>query len=129
MKEPSFAITKTTKGRLPSLPFKDIKNEIVGKKYVLSLAFVGDALSKRLHKKYRKKDTPTNVLSFPLSKTEGEIIINPAQARREYKNFSMTEKQYVAYLFIHGLLHLKGRVHGSTMEREEKTILKKFNVL
>lgn len=124
--ESHFAITQTIKGKLPRLPFKRMKNEIVGKQYTLSIAFVGNTRATTLNRIYRNKQTPANVLSFPLSKKEGEIIINSHQAKKDAKQFNMSKKQFIAYLFIHGLLHLKGCTHGSKMNREEKKLLKKY---
>ena len=111
------------------LPYENIKNKIMGKRYSLSLAFVGDKRSTTLNKTYRGKNTPANILSFPLSKNEGEIIINPHQARRDAKHHTMVPGKFVGYLFIHGLLHLKGCIHGSTMNREEERLLKKFDIV
>ena len=127
--ESRFAITQTIKGKLPRLPFKRMKNDIVGKHYTLSTAFVGDTRAATLNRTYRGKHTPANVLSFSLSKNEGEIIINPHQAKRDAKQFNMSKKQFVGYLFIHGLLHLKEYAHGSKMNREEERLLKKFDIV
>ena len=90
-----------------------IKNQILGKKYELSLVFAKDTLMRRLNRTYRGKDKPTNVLAFPLSKTSGEIFINPSRAE------PFGEK----HLFVHALLHLKGMRHGAKMEKLEKQIL------
>lgn len=124
----NFEVTIKTKGKLPSLPFENIKNEILGKKYILSLVFIGDTRSKKLNEKYRGKKKPANVLSFQLEKNEGEIFINPNQAERDSKKFDTTKSKFIGFLFIHGLLHLKGCSHGSTMEGMEKTLKKKFRV-
>ena len=123
----SFSIRNTTKGKLPSLPFRQIKDAILGKKYSLSLVFIGDRRSKILNTKYKGKSTPTNILSFPLSDTEGEIFITPSVAEKQAHKFSKTKKQMVGYLFIHGLLHLNGMHHSSKMEQAEKKFCKKFN--
>ena len=40
----------------------------------------------------------------------------------------MTPQTFLSYLFIHGLLHLRGEEHGDTMEREERRIMKKFGL-
>jgi len=112
-------ITKTVKGRLPSLPFDQIKNKILGEKYELSLVFCANDLSRRLNRTYRQKDYATNVLSFSISKHSGEIFIN----LRKLKGFS------VGNLFIHGLFHLKGLDHGATMERAEAKVRKEFKIL
>ena len=90
---------------------------MLGKRYDLSLAFL---LPTQMRKamKYKKEKTKktSNVLAFPLSKTSGEILICK-QAAKPYT---------VEFLFIHGLLHLKGFKHGATMEREERKILSHF---
>ncbi len=123
-----LTISQTTKGRLPRLPFVDIKNVVLGKKYELSLVFIGDARSQKLNKIYRKKNKPANVLSFPLSKSEGEIFINSRHAQKEARGFDMSTTQFIGYLFIHGLLHLEGHTHGSIMEEAEMRLLKKFKI-
>jgi len=103
-----------------------IKQAILGKKYELSLVFVDSKFSKNLNRIYRKKNKSTNILSFPLSKLSGEIFIDLVQARKEYKKFDKTFPQFVIFLFIHGLLHLKGMRHGSTMEEAERKFYSKF---
>ena len=35
---------------------------------------------------------------------------------------------FIAFLFIHGLFHLKGLTHGSRMERAEKTVRAHFHI-
>jgi probable rRNA maturation factor len=126
MNNSGISINKTIKGKLPSLPFALMKEVILGKDYELSLVFIGDKRAKTLNQKYRKKDYIPDTLSFPYDKKEGEIFINPNQARKRSKDFDMNERKFIAYLFIHGLLHLKGLRHGSTMNRMELKYLKRF---
>lgn len=123
-----FEIFNKTKGNrnLIRLPFELAKEEILGKKYILTLIFIGPTESKRLNNIYRKKNHPTNILSFPLDKNTGEIYITPEVAKKEFKNFEMNFENFILYLFIHGLLHLKGMDHGSKMDRKEKTFFEKF---
>jgi len=122
----SFSIKKTTKGKLPSLPFVSMKEHILGEKYELSLVFVGDTLSRKLNKTYRGKDKPANVLSFPLEKNAGEIFINLREARKDAPRFKKSYNSFVGVLFMHGCLHLKGLDHGKKMDAEEKRLSKKF---
>jgi probable rRNA maturation factor len=124
----NLTITRETTGKLPRLPFLRIKNEILGNDYELSLVFAGRARATKLHKEWKGKSGPVNILSFPLGKNEGEIIISLEQARRECKNFDRDYENYLAFLFIHGCVHLKGFVHGTKMEREEMMWRKKFGV-
>lgn len=88
-----------------------IKNVILGPSYDLSLAFIGSQESRRLNKLYRGKNKPADVLSFPLTTAAGEILID--------RDLIQTPGRAL-FLFIHGLLHLKGLNHGSTMMAEEK---------
>lgn len=128
MKSDNFTITNKTKSALPGVPFLRIKNAGLGKDYSLSLVFIGESTSKKLNKKYRGKNKPTNILSFPLDKKTGEIFITPAVARREAKSFDRTPSNFIAFLFIHGLMHLNGLTHGDTMEKAEIKLRKIFNV-
>ncbi len=123
---PTISIIRETKGELPSLPFAYMKDTILGKKYELSVAFIGEKKSHEINFKLRGKDKPTNILSFPLSKNSGEILISLSTAKKDAKNFDKKPADFLGFLFIHGLLHLKGMQHGSTMEKAEKKFCKKF---
>ena len=105
-----------------------MKNAVLGKKYNLTVAIVSSAHIKKLNLQFRNIDKPTDILSFPLSKTEGEIYINLAESKKEAVKFDRTYENFLAFLFIHGLVHLKGFDHGSTMERIEIKLRKKFKV-
>lgn len=120
----SIEISKTTL-TYPRLNYEKIKNEVVGKNYNLSLVFHGETRAKKLNRKTRNKSYIPNVLSFPLDKDNGEIYITPTVAKREAKKYGHTYNQHVAFLFIHGLLHLKGLDHGPEMEKLEKKFLAK----
>ncbi len=123
-----FSITNKTKGTLPSVPFAKIKDATMGKGYSLSLVFIGERRSKKLNGSYRGKDKPTNVLSFTLDKKNGEIFITPAVVKRQTKKFGRNFQNLITFLFIHGLMHLKGMDHGSTMDRAEAVLRKKFHI-
>ena len=124
----SVAITYTTNGKRLRLPFERLKNTVLGKAYILSIVFAGDYRIRSLNKKYRGAKYTPNVLSFPLSKTHGEIFISPKRVHVEAKRYSLTESRYTAYLLIHGLLHLKGMQHSVTMEKKERELLQKIHV-
>lgn len=91
--------------------------------YELSLVVCSDTLARSTNTKHRKKTYAANVLSFPLSKTEGEIFLNIPCAKREAKRYGVSERSRIALLFVHGLMHLKGYPHGRTMENEERRVL------
>ncbi len=104
----------------PKLPYEAMKDTVLGKNYMLSLIFIGEKRAQALNAKHRNATYVPNVLSFPLDKNTGEIYITPRVAEKECKKFGMTPHGYIGFLFIHGLLHLKGYPHGATMERLEK---------
>lgn len=122
----SLTISHTTKS-YPRLPYEKIKNEILGNKYSLSLVFLGETRAQKLNQETRKKNYVPNVLSFELDKSAGEIFITPAVARREAAGFDHTYNEHICYLFIHGLLHLKGLDHGPKMDKLEEKYLNKYN--
>lgn len=120
-------ITNKTKGHLPRCPFVSIKDKILGVNYELGLSLLTAQKQKQINFKYRNINTTTNILSFPLSKTSGEITIDPIKVRKDAPLFNMSYTQFFKYLFIHGCLHLKGYEHSDIMEKEEKKYLKFFS--
>ena len=113
---------------------ENIKNDILGKKYSLSIAFVTEEKSREINKKYRRKDKATNVLSFALGKNWGELVLCKAVIKKEArlrlsasdgqaKKIKDVYQDYLGFLVIHGMLHLKGMRHGKKMEKLEKKYL------
>ncbi|MDO8658970.1 MAG: rRNA maturation RNase YbeY [Candidatus Parcubacteria bacterium] len=103
--------------------FSIIKNDILGKDYSLSIAYVDKKKSKELNKKYRNINKATNVLSFSLTKNSGELILCSEIIKKETKKFGRTFPKLVGYLVIHGMLHLKGMEHSKKMEEMEEKYL------
>ena len=124
----TFSLIRKTKGTLPRVPFAEIKDSVLGKDYSLSLVFVGDRESQKLNIEHRGKDYIPNILSFELDSKNGEIFINPLEAKRQAKDFGRSPSNMIAFLYIHGLCHLKGMEHGGTMERTEAVFRKKFKI-
>lgn len=108
--------------KVPPL-FKKLQKKILGSRYDLSVAFLSSAEMRKVTKKTKNKDKASNVLAFPLSKYSGEILLCPATAKQQAKDYGMTPKIFLTYLFIHGCLHLKGMDHGGTMDRAERRLL------
>ena len=107
------------------------------RKQRLSLAFVGVKTMQGLNRVYRKKDRPTDVLSFGNGggffgeDTIGEIIICPVVARAQAREHGQPIDAEICKLVLHGYLHLLGFDHEITkeavrMERLENKILTQF---
>ncbi len=84
----------------------------------LSLALVGNAEMQKLNARYRHKDYPTDVLSFPAAKNLpretpllGDVIISVDKAAEQAKEQQRTLDQEIATLLIHGIVHLLGYDH------------------
>ena len=108
--------------------FDQIKKAVLGSKYELSFVFISPEKIRQLNKTYRDINKATDILSFPLSKTFGEIFICKSEARKEMVKFNRSYENFLAFLFIHGLVHLKGFNHGPKMEQMEQKFRKLFNV-
>ena len=103
-----------------------IKEGILGKKYSLSVGFADEKRSQEINKKYRRKDRPTNVLSFALREGQGELVFCKKVIQREAKELGKKYEDWLFFLVIHGLLHLKGYDHGKEMEKAEEIYSKKY---
>ena len=111
-----FTLIRKSTATLPRVAFAVMAKKILGPKYSLSLVITTPAHMRKLNLIYRNKNKPTDILSFPLSKTEGEMYICPSEARKEMKKFDRTYKNFLGFLFIHGCVHLIGYDHSATME-------------
>ena len=124
----NLEIINKTKGRLPSLPFELMKKAVLGERYELSLVFTTASKMLELNKTYRNLNKPTDILSFPLSKNSGEIFICPSETKKMMSEFDRTYENFLAFLFIHGLVHLKGYDHSDKMEKVEIKFRRKFGI-
>jgi rRNA maturation RNase YbeY len=103
-----------------------LKEQLFDADYELSVAFISAARSSELNHRFRGQNKPASVLSFPLSPSSGEILLNRAAAQAGAALRGEKLEKYLIYLLIHGLLHLKGYQHGSKMEASEKKFLQKY---
>lgn len=122
-------ITNTTRTAYPtSIPYQAIKDSVLGTDYELSVVFCGRHLMRRLNRETRNKDYPTDVLSFPLSEHSGELFICPDVCHFRAREHQRSYPNYLAMLFVHGMVHLKGHDHGATMDRLETRYRKQFGI-
>lgn len=121
----TVATRNLTRRPAPRFAYTTIAKEVLPD-WDVSLVFLGPAQAQKLNLRLRHKDYVPNVLSYAAGKTSGEILICLAEAARQAPLHGMDERTFVLYLFIHGLLHLKGMRHGATMERSEQALVARF---
>lgn len=122
----SLSTQNTLNIAIPKIDFDAIKIAVLGNDYELNLTIVDAKKIQQLNAMYRNIDKPTDILSFPLSKKEGEIYICPEETKIAAKEFHKTYENFFAYLFLHGCTHLKGYDHGRKMDVFEAKIAKKI---
>jgi probable rRNA maturation factor len=106
----------------------------------ICVVLVGERRSRTLNARYRGRDKPTNVLSFPApavatrsSGTLGELVICPAVLRAEAREQHKDVRSHWAHMVVHGLLHLLGYDHererdAQRMERREVRALRRLGI-
>lgn len=92
----------------------------------LTVRLVGLAESRELNARYRRKDSATNVLSFPADVPEGiklpllgDVVICAPLVVREAGDQGKAPLDHWAHLTVHGILHLLGYDHQSEAEARE----------
>lgn len=101
-------VSLITKAVETTLKFGKTKGDV-------SVVIVGDATIRRLNKIYRKKDKVTDILSFREAEAEmpmrgfvGELIVDSLQIKRQAAKFKHSVSWEMAFIIIHGTLHLLG---------------------
>ena len=88
----------------------------------VTLVLAGDDAVRRLNKRYRGKDRPTDVLSFGLGAGRqrgepfGDIVVSVDAARRQARDYGATTNEEIVRLAVHGTLHLCGYDHHERRE-------------
>jgi probable rRNA maturation factor len=107
----------------------------------VSIVVVDNATIQRFNQQYRHIDAPTDVLSFPLWKSNkdwemdeygftplGDIMISINKAREQAIEYGHSLKREFCFLATHGFLHLLG-YHHATKEDEEIMLEKQERIL
>ena len=110
-----------------------------------SLSYVSAEEIRALNRRFRGKDEATDVLSFPMHEgidgiraavsasaapaLLGDVVVCEEVAKRQAEEYGHSEARELAYLSVHGMLHLLGYSHGTEAERRrmreaEEEILK-----
>lgn len=100
----------------------------------LTIRIVDEAESQELNRRYRGKDRPTNVLSFPYDgelldvPVLGDLVICAPVVQREAAEQHKDLRAHWAHMVVHGCLHLLGYDHeqdgeAEAMEARERELL------
>lgn len=97
----------------------------------LSVAIVTNETIRQLNQTYRQKDSATDVLSFPVEEdfpmvedeaypvVLGDIIISKEKAEAQAEEYGHPIERELAFLAVHGFLHLIGYTHDDAKEEKE----------
>lgn len=97
-----------------------------------------DEAVRALNARFRDKDRPTNVLSFPAAESAaphlGDVVLAYGVCAEEAETQGKTLSDHLTHLVVHGVLHLLGRDHeddaeAEEMEGEERAILAELGIL
>ncbi len=105
-----------------------------------ALIFCSNDYIKEINKKFRKKNYPTDVLSFPETDDAfpfekksynnlGEIYISADKIIEQAEQFGVTIREEMTRLIVHGFLHLTGYDHEKSKAEERKMFKKEEEIL
>ena len=126
---PSFQkyISKTVNETIKAIDIKNIKN------FSVTFLLTSNKTIKELNFKYRKKNNPTNVLSFPMQSSYmnkfilGDIVMANQTLIKEAEEQRVTKYDHLCKMTIHGMLHLLGYDHKT--EKQFKQMNKYENLI
>ena len=107
-----------------------------GLKTAANVLITSSAAMKSLNRRFRGKNKPTDVLSFPadpslIKSLAGEIAISAEIATRNARSLGHSAAEEIKILVLHGILHLRGYDHecdNGQMARREKQLRAKLRL-
>ena len=104
---------------------KTVLGKLGMKNWELSVLFCSNRYIRSLNARYRNKDEPTDVLSFPLGETSpggqylaGDIVVSLDALEENAALFSVSADEELRRLLVHGILHLSGEDHATNKAGE-----------
>ena len=111
----------------------------------VSITLTNNEYIHQLNKKYRGIDRPTDVLSFALNESDvpaiadaavnilGDLVISVERAEEQASDFGHSVRREMAFLTVHGMLHLLGYDHmeedeRAEMENEQRYVMEKLGI-
>ena len=112
----------------------------------VSVTLTNNEYTHTLNKQYRGIDRPTDVWSFALNESEepdvedgpdvnvlGDLVISVERAKEQAADYGHSVKREIAFLTVHGMLHLLGYDHMEEedrieMEAEQRFVMEKLGI-
>ena len=112
----------------------------------VSITLTDNAYIHELNRQYRNIDRPTDVLSFALNESEepdiengpdinvlGDIILSVERAEEQAADYGHSLRREIAFLTVHGMLHLLGYDHMEEadrleMEKEQRYVMEQLGI-
>ena len=102
----------------------------------VNVVVIDDREMRRLNRRYRGKDKPTDVLSFayPAGRERddvvGDVYVSHQTLARDARRLGVAARDLSIRIVVHGLLHVAGYDHetdgkAERMERRERVVLKR----
>jgi len=104
----------------------------------ISILITDNDQIQQLNKKYRSVDRPTNVLAFPMQEGRfknitpgllGDVVISCEKAQQEADKAAISLFERMSQLLVHGILHLTGFDHETSVQDAEKMEKKSIKLL
>ena len=117
--------------RLPQFCAR-VLSSIGAESWDVAILLCGDERITALNGRYRGKDRPTDVLSFPREEgtggtsVVGDLALCLEALRRNARRFGVPEDEELKRLLVHGLLHLAGMDHGRGKGRKMLVLQEKL---
>ncbi len=128
-----------TGGKLKRTIKKAAKEALVSENFdrdsEISVTFTDNNGIRSLNREYREKDTPTDVLSFPMydfrsgetpeegeAAVLGDVVLSLERVSEQAKELGHSFLREAAFLTVHSVLHLLGYDHETSPEDEQKMI-------
>ena len=103
----------------------------------LSVVLCDNAHIHKLNKEYRSIDRPTDVLSFALNEGDdefgeeeshllGDLIISLERTAEQAEEYGHPFERELAYLTVHGCLHILGYDHMTDEDKKERRTEEEF---
>lgn len=136
-----FNIINENSYDLKEIDLRDFVNFILEKenieKALFDIIFVDNKTIRKINKEYRNMDKETDVISFaledfedeknPLIRVLGDIYISYEKAFEQADTYKHSIQREIAFLTVHGILHLLGYNHID--ETEEKIMFERQELI